>query len=1666
MADDIAKIISSLDVDYQPAIRSAKEFAVSLEKLDQQLKQVKQSATSAAEQINKSFSNTGKQIAAESEMAIQTIPQQTQKMTQVTQQQLAKLEASLVSTSQKLRSLGITTPTVQGAIGEVRGLRDQLVAGKALNEEQTKYVAQAQQIAMIEANNARIIEQQVKNKANLRTAQEELATSQQRAAVTNQAYLDKELANAKMTLPALEAKLAQMQRSVEISRLSNTPLKEQLTLMRRQIVELRTKIGLEGKITKEEAAQVAQLQKQAAVMKQNIAMIQTDIQRQLDPTGKGRSESMWERRGGWFLVGGMMFGAVDAMRQMVGVTGEIEEGMITIGRVMEDATFSTETMRKELLQLGKDYGMVWSDVEDIAIRWAQAGYNMSDSLKLTEASLLALNTAELDARYATEGLIAIMAQWGLTADQLPDIIDKINKVADDYAVTSQDLVDGLNRSSGAARVMGLSIEETIGILTTMREATGRTGKEIGNALNSILSFVQREKAINVFESLGIQVFADEAKTQFRSVMEIFNELAARWQDNSISEAAKNQLADIADAAGLYTEEMAEATGTMDEYREMTEAATAAQGKFTDIEQRDAAQAAAGIYRRNYLIALLQNWSKVYDVLNTQEQAHGYSLKENERTMESYTKRVQALKTALAELAVAIGEAGVLDALKGIVDGSKEAVEVLSALPDEIQKAIVIFGALTGALATVQLTSRVFFGVGLGTGIKNLAALAKGMSLAEASTLGLGAALRALVTTPWGIAIGVISIAIGILAVQLKKAHEHAEELRKLPETLREFKNTEKLVTEYENLSAKINKTTEETERLNQVKQELGSIFPEVVEKLGEEGEVLEINNEYLRERIRLEREELELKKQKLAESFGEKGGEEIERAQKELKEVQEMIELYEDVVAAAERGETPYEGKALKNYLEQARGNLRRYRLEANQLQQEMINMNREFDNQASAVLETSDAFRELDDSITRGLVSTLRELSGGDMDKVEKQILRLADSKETANAINEVQAALEKLNETGANAESIEALDSVFQNLISTLMDGEVSLGLTSDAAGTLAYALLDTIDPTASAQIKLHHLNQTMNDVREGSISMANAASRASSILASNISADVMKCISAYKQQIRTLADVVEAQNAAMREAHRAARAKFGTVTNDPIINRAVADYMYTAQQNISAYYGSVSAIIAIANRPRGVSSGGGYKSAGSSGGGYKSAGTPSRGSPSKSAKDTAKAAEQTVTWLDKFRDSLETAIPASVLYRFEQLNKALTSLDWSTPHRQLVVLGREFDYLQTKMSKCIPTYGDLSKVQSIAAQQAKLLAEEIAKVAPSTSELNKNILQQRSYLEKKLAEAQKQYSKAKNEAARQEALTAIQETMSRLEEVWALYDRSNQMAWENRIKMIELATTYAENVFEEYRKAATKEIRAIQEELEAMDAEDALKKHNDKLAELQEERRYHELRTGKEHTKRIKEIDKQIQEEQESWNKEQRKKELQDRIDFLEEQQRLIDEQLVKALASLATYDSKWYEKFKKWADEAVKGWRAGKVESVITGELKKILETLKTRYGVPIDIEIPKAHTGAKVESTGLAMLLKGERVLSPQLTVSFDRLANALLKTNIPNSIGVGGGLEQKLDKLLTILETKSGIQINGHLINMEQVGFEDQADMQIFNRSLARQIRSLSTAKG
>ncbi len=116
-----------------------------------------------------------------------------------------------------------------------------------------------------------------------------------------------------------------------------------------------------------------------------------------------------------------------------------------------------------------------------------------------------------------------------------------------------------------------------------------------------------------------------------------------------------------------------------------------------------------------------------------------------------------------------------------------------------------------------------------------------------------------------------------------------------------------------------------------------------------------------------------------------------------------------------------------------------------------------------------------------------------------------------------------------------------------------------------------------------------------------------------------------------------------------------------------------------------------------------------------------------------------------------------------------------------------------------------------------------------------------------------------------------------------------------------------------------------------------------------------------------------------------------------------------------------------------------------------------------------VTIPQAHTGAFVNKGGLAELLKGERVLDPQLTVSFDRLAMAMAGNpsrvqNITNN-NHGGDFDKAADKIISAIEKKFGVHINGPVVSIEQAGFEDKADMQVLGLEISSVIRQMVNKK-
>lgn len=467
-----------------------------------------------------------------------------------------------------------------------------------------------------------------------------------------------------------------------------------------------------------------------------------------------------------------------ALTETFSIMKDVESQMIGISRVLDLSTESTTRLRDSIFDLGKAYGTSFADTGQIVQTFAQAGYDMADSMKLAESSLLAMNTAELDAKNSTQSMIGILKQWGLEASDLAGIIDKLNYTADNNAVTTQDLVDGMLRASGAAKNANISFDETIGLLVAMGEASGRTGREVGNALNSIIAFTRRDKSLDVFESLGVKVYADEARESFVPLLEVWEQLANKVKTGG-NEVVK-VLSGMEGAADLVRKEVAEATGMQEQYNALLEQeAKLTQANITEVEKK-AILDQASVMRQNYWIGLLQNFAKVQDVVNDTRQAEGHSLRENEKTMQTLEKRVEQLITSLHELAVQAGDAGLLDMAKWAVDTATS----IAALTKNVGGLIPVMVGLTAIIATAK-RSKLFFGddatfSGAINGIQNLRDVLKTLqadiALNGFSVEALGSSLASALGPTGAVSLAVAGLGILTTAVNAyRQAQDDARE---------------------------------------------------------------------------------------------------------------------------------------------------------------------------------------------------------------------------------------------------------------------------------------------------------------------------------------------------------------------------------------------------------------------------------------------------------------------------------------------------------------------------------------------------------------------------------------------------------------------------------------------------------------------------------------------------------------------------------------------------------------------------------------------------------------------------------------------------------------------------------------------------------------------------
>lgn len=231
--------------------------------------------------------------------------------------------------------------------------------------------------------------------------------------------------------------------------------------------------------------------------------------------------------------------------------------------------------------LSNKFGVAQQDVINIGADWAAAGASGLALAKSVDLTLQTMILGEIDAKTATEQLIAIQAQYGQSTQQLTKTIEILNMVENQTGASMKGLMDGMSRAAGVARTAGIDVEHLAAMMAALVPATG-SAATAGNGLRTIISRVlsPTQEAVEVMREMGVEVDKMSwqgmtATERLEAMAKQFNNLsdaqqahvstvmASRWQINRFVTLMR----DVTNENGYYQKSLA---ATTDEQRLFTQ----------------------------------------------------------------------------------------------------------------------------------------------------------------------------------------------------------------------------------------------------------------------------------------------------------------------------------------------------------------------------------------------------------------------------------------------------------------------------------------------------------------------------------------------------------------------------------------------------------------------------------------------------------------------------------------------------------------------------------------------------------------------------------------------------------------------------------------------------------------------------------------------------------------------------------------------------------------------------------------------------------------------------------------------------------------------------------------------------------------------------------------
>lgn len=173
-------------------------------------------------------------------------------------------------------------------------------------------------------------------------------------------------------------------------------------------------------------------------------------------------------------------------REMISNVINIDNAMVNLKKVTNETGEAYERFLDNADVRAKKLHSSMSDFITQTGEWAKLDSNLSldEASQLAEISMVYSKVGEVDNQTAVSDLVSIMKGFNIEAKDSMAIVDKLNKLGNEFATDSGSLGDGLSVSASALAMANNDLSETLAMLVGGTEIT-QDADAMGNALRVI-----------------------------------------------------------------------------------------------------------------------------------------------------------------------------------------------------------------------------------------------------------------------------------------------------------------------------------------------------------------------------------------------------------------------------------------------------------------------------------------------------------------------------------------------------------------------------------------------------------------------------------------------------------------------------------------------------------------------------------------------------------------------------------------------------------------------------------------------------------------------------------------------------------------------------------------------------------------------------------------------------------------------------------------------------------------------------------------------------------------------------------------------------------------------------------------------------------------------------